>query len=288
MTQALAQALPPPHPHRRSLDPDFSERGDGPILIALRGDAHAGSQFRLGTVEHDWHAHARGQLFCVESGLIHVRTAHGSWLLPPHRAGWIPPSVPHRVSVTGALTGWSVLVRPDASGALPPAPCVVGLNELMLALVRRAVLWPGQQPGNPQQERQSAVLLDEIAHAPHEALHVPMPSDRRLLRIATAIFETPGAERTLAQWAAQGAISARTMSRLFRSETGISFAQWRQQARLARALELLAQGEPVALVADALGYASPSNFIAMFRRAFGDTPSRYFAGRRAPPGRVGA
>ncbi|CUI08672.1 Transcriptional regulator, AraC family [Janthinobacterium sp. CG23_2] len=272
------------HASASSPDPalDASERGDGPALIALGGDARPDSQFRLGTVEYDWHAHVRGQLFCVESGLIHVRTAHGSWLLPPHRAGWIPPGVAHQVSVSGAMTGWSLLVTPVASRALPATPCVVAVNTLMLALVRRAVGWSGQQPASPQQERLSAVLLDEIADAPHEALHLPMPADRRLLRIAAAIVAAPGAERSLEQWAGVGAISARTMSRLFRSETGISFAQWRQQARLSRALELLAQGEAVARVADTLGYASPSNFIAMFRRAFGDSPSHYFAGRRAP------
>lgn len=44
-------------------------------------------------------------------------------------------------------------------------------------------------------------------------------------------------------------------------------------------LERLARGEAVATVAEALGYATPSNFIAMFRRAFGDSPARYFANR---------
>ena len=46
-------------------------------------------------------------------------------------------------------------------------------------------------------------------------------------------------------------------------------------------MERLAQGEAVAVVADSLGYATPSNFIAMFRRSFGDSPARYFANRGA-------
>jgi methylphosphotriester-DNA--protein-cysteine methyltransferase len=41
-------------------------------------------------------------------------------------------------------------------------------------------------------------------------------------------------------------------------ETGMTFGQWRQQARLLRALELLATGEKVIDVALALGYESPS------------------------------
>lgn len=61
----------------------------GPWLIALGGRDAAGREYRLGTREYGWHQHVRGQLLCVESGLLHVRTAHGDWVLPPQRAGWI-------------------------------------------------------------------------------------------------------------------------------------------------------------------------------------------------------
>ena len=65
------------------------EDAGGPALIALRGGDDPDSPYRLGSREYDWHSHVRGQLFCVESGLVHVRTSHGSWLLPPRaRAGF--------------------------------------------------------------------------------------------------------------------------------------------------------------------------------------------------------
>ena len=89
-----------------------------------------------------------------------------------------------------------------------------------------------------------------------------------------------GSTRTLDQWAAFGAMSPRTLRRLIRAETGLSFARWRQQAQLAHGLEMLARGASVTEVSDALGYASPSNFIAMFRKALGDSPAHYFSNRR--------
>ena len=46
----------------------------------------------------------------------------------------------------------------------------------------------------------------------------------------------------------------------------MSFRTWRQQLRLQKALELLAEGRPVTSVAIDLGYESPSAFIAMFRQ----------------------
>jgi AraC-like DNA-binding protein len=82
--------------------------------------------------------------------------------------------------------------------------------------------------------------------------------------------------RTLDEWSAAAGASSRTLARLFRKETGMSFGAWRQQARLLDALRRLATGEAVTNVALDLGYASPSAFTSMFRRTLGRAPSRYF------------
>ena len=164
--------------------------------------------------------------------------------------------------------------------ALPARPCVIGISELMQALVRRAVTWTDRRELAPPEARIADVLLDEIQRAPREPLHLPMPSDPRLARIARAVYERPDDPRSLEDWARWGAVSPRTLRRLMAAETGMSFGRWRQQAGLIHALERLAQGEAVATVADALGYASPSGFIAMFRRAFGASPGRYFEQRQ--------
>jgi len=44
-----------------------------------------------------------------------------------------------------------------------------------------------------------------------------------------------------------------------------------------RPVRLAAQGRPMGLIAAELGYASPSAFSAMVRRAVGQPPSRFFA-----------
>ena len=71
-------------------------------------------------------------------------------------------------------------------------------------------------------------------------------------------------------------VSKRTLERLFRAETGLTFGRWRQQARLLEALRLIAAGRPVTTVTLDVGYESPSAFIAMFKNALGTTPSRYY------------
>ncbi|WP_114240159.1 helix-turn-helix domain-containing protein [Dyella sp. C9] len=256
---------------------EMIERTEGPSLIAYWIDGEAASEYDEGTREYGWHSHARGQFFCVESGLVHVRTSRGSWLLPPHRAGWMPPGEEHTVSISGPMTGWGIFVTPPECGCLPPEPCVVGVNELMRALVRRASSWAWETQLDESQERICSVLMEEICRAQREPLHLPMPLDRRALRIAFALLERPEDNRGLEEWAAWAGLSPRSLSRLFRSETALSFAQWRQLARLSRGLERLADGQPVSAVADALGYASVSAFVAMFRRSFGQPPAKYFA-----------
>lgn len=260
---------------------ELIERIDGPSVIAYWDEGEAVSEYKQDTQQYDWHSHARGQFFCVESGLVHVHTERGSWMLPPHRAGWMPPGELHKVSISGPLSGWGVFLHPETSRCLPDRPCVIGVNALMRELVHRASSWTWNAELSERQECVMTVLLDEIRHAPHEPLHLPMPIDRRLLRIATAVLEQPQDNRSLEEWAAWAGLSARTLSRLFRAETALSFAQWRQQARLTKGLEQLADGLPVAAVADGLGYASTSAFIAMFRRCFGHPPARYFGQRAA-------
>lgn len=267
--------------------PAFIERADGPSAVAVWGSDEPGDVFRLGTRELDWHQHLRGQLFCIESGLIRIHTDRGSWLLPPQRVGWLPPGLRHKVTLSGVLSGWGVMLTPAASHALPDRPCVMGVNEFLRALVRRAATWSAADHLTPEQERVVAVLLDEIRQARHEPLHLPMPSDVRALRIASHLIEQPDDATTLHALAAGAGLSERTARRLFAAETGMSFTQWRQQVRLMLALERLARNDAVADVAEALGYATPSNFIAMFRRAFGEPPARYFSKqvRQATPRR---
>lgn len=268
--------------HSGQTFPSLLEQADslaGAPVLAFWGAELGVGGVTLGELETDWHSHARGQLFCVENGLIRIVTRHGSFLLPPHRIGWMPPGEEHRVIISGPLTGWGVLLHPELARDLSPLPCVMGVSGLLRALVERSAGWSDPERISAERERMIAVLLDEIRAAPTEPLHLPVPRDPRLARIARRLLECPEDNRTLDTLARHAGLSERTARRLFASETGMSFTQWRQQARLALAMERLARREPVAEVADAMGYASASNFIAMFRRAFGAPPARFFARR---------
>ena len=238
-----------------------------PLVIAVRRD----DGMPRAT---DSHQHARAQLIGAERGLLTVGTETGRWVVPPGHAVWVPPGHRHSMRSHGAFAGWSLYVAAQACGPLPSHPCTLKVSALLREAVVRAASW-ADTPSAPQ-ARLIGVMLDEIGALPSDTLGLPMPRDPRLLRIAQALADNPANGRALAAWAVWAAIPPRTMTRRFSLETGFSFTQWRQRLRLLRALEMLAAGHAVTAIAFDLGYDNVSAFIAMFRRTFGVTPTRYF------------
>src|ERR1700674_1129024 len=77
---------------------------------------------------------------------------------------------------------------------------------------------------------------------------------------ANGFSESPTAQDTLALWSGQLGLSRRTLTRLFRHETGLTFSAWQRRAILHAALPRLLGGERVTTIAYDLGYASPAGF----------------------------
>jgi AraC-like DNA-binding protein len=125
------------------------------------------------------------------------------------------------------------------------------------------------------QSHVAAVILDEIRSLPREQFGLPVPRDRRLLRITSALATDLSDTRRLEEWAKWAGLSPRTLSRRFLAETGFTFSGWRQRARLMKAVDLIAAGASVTAIAMDLGYGNVSAFIAMFKREFATTPSAF-------------
>src|SRR5438270_13744 len=119
------------------------------------------------------------------------------------------------------------------------------------------------------------VLVDELREAPDQALQLPEPRDDRLQAIAQRLYDQPGDNTSLAGLGQATGASARTLSRLFHDELGLTFYQWRTQLRIYHALVLLADGHDTTYVAHACGWANPSSFIAAFTDLVGTTPGRH-------------
>ncbi|RQR52445.1 AraC family transcriptional regulator [Burkholderia sp. Bp9140] len=220
------------------------------------------------------HTHARGQLVGALSGLVTIGLDDEEWVVPAIHAIWIPPHCRHSLRSFGPISGWSAFVSEKRCATLPDTPRAIRTSPLLREAVQRAASW-GDSDLDAAQTRIADVILDEIASSEVEALGLVRPRDQRLMRITDALAADLADNRRLEEWAAWAGISARTMSRRFVAETGLTFAQWRQKARLLRALEKIADGVPVTTIALDLGYDNVGAFIDMFQRAMGTTPGRY-------------
>jgi AraC-like DNA-binding protein len=221
---------------------------------------------------HDWH-----QLVYATTGVMSVGTAHGSWVIPPHRAVWVPAGIEHKIEMCGSVWMQTVYLATYLSRLLPRSCCAVNVSPLLRELIVHVVKMRMLDRTVPAHARLIGVLLDQIEVLPVMPLQLPLPRDPRAQRVTAWLHDHPDAPGLLKQLARQAGCSRRTLERVFLTETGLTFGRWRQQLRLLHALRLLAAGKAVTAVALDVGYDSPSAFIAMFRRSLGTTPSRYFA-----------
>jgi AraC-like DNA-binding protein len=222
------------------------------------------------------HHHDSAQLIHASSGVMTVETDDGLWVVPPARAVWVPAFVTHSIAMSGYVKLRTIYLAPESAPIEGTRCCVVQVSPLLRAAILRAVEFEQPYPANGPETRIAAVICDEIRAAKTAPLHLPMPSDPRARRVAQAFRADPSDRRPRSAWAREAGASERTLERLFHAQLGTSFGRWQQQARLLRALEVLAAGESVTAAALEVGFETPSAFIAMFRRAMGTTPARYF------------
>ncbi|MDE2201092.1 MAG: helix-turn-helix transcriptional regulator [Burkholderiaceae bacterium] len=219
------------------------------------------------------HTHPWAQVAYSHNSVLRVQAGDTAWVVPPSRAIWIPPGVEHEVWVVEAAFLRTLYADPSVvTGAL--AQCrVMEVSPLLRELIAAMDV---RQPLPPAREQAlAALILDELRRSAPLPLDLPMPADKRLRALCERVMADPGTPLTFDALAQGVGASTRTLARRFKEELGVSFSQWRQQAVLASAIPLMSRGMPLAQVAQTLGYSSQSAFSAMFRRAFGQSPSAF-------------
>jgi AraC-like DNA-binding protein len=229
------------------------------------------------------HAHSRAQLVYATQGVMRVTAAGSTWVVPPGRAVWIPAGVKHEVRIAGQVTMRTLYIKSDAAPWLTTECRVMEvsrlLRELILSMLEESMNGMTECPEDCRGDLISRLILFELRNAPAVALRLPMPRDDKLSRICQFLLTHPASTDTIEYLSAQVGVSARTLARRFRAETGLSFIEWRQQVRLAEAVCRLVNGQPVKQIATEVGYLSVSAFIAMFHRALGYPPQSYSSNR---------
>jgi AraC-like DNA-binding protein len=221
-----------------------------------------------------WHTHPDHQVAWALTGVLMVETEASSWILPPTRALWIPAGLPHETSASSpTATLRSVYVRPETCPVDWSVPTPVAARPLLTELIGYL---EGESLDAGRRTRAEQLLLDLLEPLPVHTLELRPPVSEPARRVADGLVADPADPRTLGEWGHVVGASGRTLARAFAAETGMPFGRWRTLARLRAALPALAAGMAVGRVAQRVGYASASAFVAAFRRETGLTPAGYF------------
>jgi AraC-like DNA-binding protein len=243
---------------------------DEPHFLIRTYAAEYRSGFTLDPHSHDW-----PQLIYAQTGVMHVWTSHGSWIVPPRWAVWTPAAVAHGIRFTGAASLRTLYFRPN-SDVHSNSTGLIRVSSLLRELILRAIELQFLDAREPVHVAMAKLIHGELRTDSTPPLDLPLPTDPLLRRIADHLSENPSDHASHAGIAKRFGIGVRTLERGFAGETGMALGHWRRQARFLYALRLLGGGAAVKQAALDSGYRSPSAFIAAFRAVFQNTPGRYF------------
>lgn len=240
------------------------------------------NQFEIAT-----HSHAWPQLVYAVGGVMSVETAKGTWVVPSHRAVWIPPGFEHAVRVTGVVRMRTLYFLPRfVNRFLRDRVIQDGSFENCAAIsvspLLRELIWETFRVGMltldvPRHVTLAQMILDQVERTDAAPFEVKIPVDIRAQRVAREARANLASARSIAELVRGCGASTRTIERIFLNETGVTFGKWLRRTKALHALERIAAGDSVTAAALAVGYESTSAFIAMFRQCFGTTPGKYFS-----------
>jgi AraC-like DNA-binding protein len=220
--------------------------------------------------KHDW-----GQFVYAHKGVLAVSTPFNRYIVPPEQGVWLLPSVEHEVTAISNVQLISFYFDNLFLNVLPVECGVLKVNDFLKALIKEANSIEKDYQWHGTDGRLLRLIVDKLTQVPCEIDQLPFPKDARLLAILAEINNFPDNNNTLSQWGNIVGASARTLSRLFKKETGMIYSEWRQRLNIQIAITQLSLGKSVQSVSLHLGYESPSSFIYMFKNKVGITPSRY-------------
>jgi AraC-like DNA-binding protein len=243
---------------------------DGVHLVARR--------YKKG-VRLDTHMHREAQLVYAARGTMQVTTPKGRWLVPPDRAVWVPARLGHSIDVLADIDMRTLYfdvpwLAQEARSASLDAEFVVRVSRLL----HEAILALFDGRNNPERTGLLVRLaLLELHQAEDSTTFIPLPREPRCRRAADIVLGDPTGSHEIETLARAVGASARTLSRLFSSETQLSFKSWCQRARIAAAIEKLSTEANVSVkqLASDLGYASVPAFSHAFRQVTGKTPTEF-------------
>lgn len=221
------------------------------------------------------YSHQQTQCIYVHTGVLAVITEHGRFFIPPQQGIIIPADHLHEILAKTAVKLSILYFNSDQASKLSMAPQVIGINRFLNTLIVESESIPTNYLWDSTEGRLLRLIRDKLAIADTLDTFLPYPKDKRLTDITERLLKHPSLKSDLNFWGKFVNASPRTLSRLFRKETQITYSEWRQRLNVQIAIKHLSLDDSISSIAKLLGYESSSAFIYMFKKQMGVSPNQF-------------
>ncbi len=233
--------------------------------------------FNTAWPEGEWtsrHAHPHwAELVVLHAGSAVIETSASNYLANESQLIWIPPRTDHSFYTLKACTDRSVFIHESLFESVERFHTCHIINNTPLLKEMLSIIYDWKLDLADEKDLRIAhVIWDIIQRSESTPMGIVMPKNHKLQQLANKFLENIEDPISINDWSKTFGMSAKTLTRLFFRETGMTIGQWEQRAKMDYAYRLLRGGESVTNTALACGYNSVSSFITAFRRHFGKTP----------------
>lgn len=223
----------------------------------------------------EFYQHPQSQFLYIKSGVLAVITKSGRYIIPACHGIFIPANIRHELLAKTDVALIAVYITNESFESTLNQPFVAHASLFFKALMDELLTLPEPEQQTAKHARLVAIFQDYLPQLTQRDTFLPYPQDERLLAIIEKLQKYPSMKSDLLSWGKFVQTSARTLTRNFKKETGLTYSQWRQRLNIQVAIKHLAQQDDIASIAALLGYQSSSSFIYMFRQQIGISPKQF-------------
>tara|TARA_R110001606_G_scaffold395664_2_gene568518 strand:+ start:137726 stop:138562 length:837 start_codon:yes stop_codon:yes gene_type:complete len=236
-------------------------------IIAKIEYAHASHEIPL-------HTHPKGQLILAMHGYVTCEVSAKMWMVPAHSAIWIPANKVHSNRASDNAKLCHLFIDSTMQG-MPQNTCTLAITPLVKEMMCKLASDNQHYDLNSKTDRLAQVLFEQLIEMPIQPLDFVLSKHVVIQAMSQQLISRPSDRKTLPQWAEQFALTERTLARLIKNETGMTFGKWRTQLHIITSLQALSDKKSVQQVSELLGYESVSAFITMFKKVMKKSPMKY-------------
>lgn len=220
----------------------------------------------------------RPKIVQVRRGRFDLEGPRGVWRIVPSHMVFIPAQRPYLIRTEPDTQVAVVHLDAERTPWHHEGCWVTAVSPLAYEMVQYALRWPASRdPADPVAESffRTLALLCRDWFSKERILWLPVGRSPEIARAIQHVMEHLE-DASIEQAAVAARLTARTLRRRFKAETGMTWRRFVREARMTQAINLLGPGGMrVSDVALTVGFRSIGAFTHAFCAQFGRTPSDF-------------